>query len=60
MIYLLLLILSFTLTYYIKNYYKNIEFQLLGFLDVDNNSAISQEQMNIWVEEGCVNYIGVV
>ncbi len=35
------------------------EFLLLGFLDVKNPSAISQEQMNYWVEEGFVRYLGV-
>ncbi len=43
----------------IKNKYEDVEFQLLGFLDVDNNSSISHEQMDIWVKEGSVNYIGV-
>jgi glycosyltransferase involved in cell wall biosynthesis len=42
----------------IKKKYDNVEFQLLGFLDVENKSAISREQMDIWVEEGCVNYLG--
>ena len=43
----------------IKKKYKNIEFQLLGFLDVENRSAISREQMQEWVDEGIVNYLGV-
>jgi glycosyltransferase involved in cell wall biosynthesis len=38
--------------------YPNIEFQLLGFLDVVNNSAISKEQMDTWVNEGIINYLG--
>lgn len=38
--------------------YSNVEFQLLGFLDVVNKSAISKEQMNNWVEEGIINYLG--
>ncbi len=42
----------------IKTKYKNIEFQLLGGLGVDNRSAISKEQMQDWVEEGLVNYLG--
>lgn len=40
-------------------YGNNVEFRLLGFLDVDNPSAVSKEQMNEWVEEGIVNYLGV-
>jgi len=33
-------------------------FQLLGFLDVDNPSAISRQQMDAWVAEGTVAYLG--
>ena len=35
------------------------EFCLLGFLDVQNPAAISQQQMNNWVKEGSVRYLGV-
>ncbi len=42
----------------IKEKYKNVEFQLLGFLDVDNPSAISKGQMQTWVDQGLVNYLG--
>jgi glycosyltransferase involved in cell wall biosynthesis len=38
--------------------YPNVEFQLLGFLDVVNNSAISKEQMDTWLNEGIINYLG--
>ena len=34
------------------------EFNLLGFLDVQNPAAISTEKMNAWVKEGFVNYLG--
>jgi len=43
----------------IKSKYPHVEFQLLGFLDVINKSAISKEQMQKWVDEGLVNYLGV-
>jgi glycosyltransferase involved in cell wall biosynthesis len=43
----------------IKAKYPNVEFCLLGFLDVANPGAISREQMNKWVEEGVINYLGV-
>ncbi|RYG10418.1 MAG: glycosyltransferase family 1 protein [Burkholderiales bacterium] len=33
-------------------------FQLLGFLDVANPSAISREQMAGWVSEGVIEYLG--
>jgi glycosyltransferase involved in cell wall biosynthesis len=43
----------------IKPKYPNVEFQLLGFLDVINKSAISKEQMQEWVDEGLVTYLGI-
>lgn len=42
----------------IKRKNPNTEFQLLGFLDVANKSAISKEQMDTWVQEGIVTYLG--
>ena len=36
----------------------NIEFNLLGFLDVQNPNAIPREQMDIWTEEGVIKYLG--
>lgn len=41
-----------------KQYGDTVEFRLLGFLDVDNPSAVSKAQMNAWVAEGVVNYLG--
>ncbi len=35
------------------------EFCLLGFLDVQNPAAIPRQQMNDWVAEGAVRYLGV-
>jgi glycosyltransferase involved in cell wall biosynthesis len=35
-----------------------VEFALLGFLDVKNPAAISRDQMNAWVDEGVVKYLG--
>ena len=42
----------------IKQKYPNTQFQILGYLDVHNPSAISKEQMNIWVKDGYVKYLG--
>jgi len=39
--------------------WQNAEFCLLGFLDVQNPSAISQAEMGAWVAQGFVNYLGV-
>ena len=35
------------------------EFCLLGFLDVENPTAISRQQIKDWVEDGTVRYLGV-
>ncbi len=43
----------------IKQKYQNVEFQLLGSLDAVNKTAISKEQMQSWVDEGLVTYLGV-
>ena len=42
----------------IKRRYPRAEFCLLGFMDVQNPTAISREQMDAWVSEGVVNYLG--
>ena len=43
----------------LKEKYKDVEFQLLGSLDVSNNTAISKEQMQQWIDDKLVNYLGV-
>lgn len=40
--------------------YPDTQFGLLGFLDVQNPTAISRTQMDEWVQEGIVNYLGVI
>ncbi len=42
----------------IKQNHPNVEFQLLGFLDVENPQAVSRSDVEQWVEEGVVNYLG--
>jgi glycosyltransferase involved in cell wall biosynthesis len=43
----------------VKQRFPDAEFCLLGFLDVRNPAAISNEQMAEWVAEGVVKYLGV-
>jgi glycosyltransferase involved in cell wall biosynthesis len=38
--------------------HPHVKFQLLGFLDVENPTAINRSQMDAWVEEGVVTYLG--
>lgn len=42
----------------IKQQYPEVEFALLGFLDVDNPSAISSEEIYNWHKKGYINYLG--
>ncbi|MBM7037699.1 glycosyltransferase family 4 protein [Vibrio ulleungensis] len=42
-----------------SKYGYKVEFRLLGFLDVNNPSAVSKQDMQCWVDEGIVNYLGV-
>ncbi|MEQ5318746.1 glycosyltransferase family 4 protein [Providencia vermicola] len=41
-----------------QKYKQNVEFYLLGFLGVNNPSAISELEMQKWVDEGVVIYLG--
>ncbi len=43
----------------IRSRWPQVEFCLLGFLDVQNPAAISRAQMDDWVAQGYVNYLGV-
>ena len=43
----------------LKPHYPHLRCQLLGFLDAKNASAITQEEMQGWVDEGLVEYLGV-
>lgn len=39
--------------------HPDVEFCLLGFLDVQNPAAISRAEMDMWVNEGLIRYLGV-
>ena len=41
-----------------KEKYQDVEFQLLGHLDMKSPTNISKKQMDIWVKSGLVNYLG--
>ncbi|MGZ0018247.1 glycosyltransferase family 4 protein [Nitrosomonas sp. wSCUT-2] len=42
----------------VRRKYPATTFQLLGFLDVKNQTAVSIAQMDDWVNEGVVEYLG--
>ncbi|WP_039920126.1 glycosyltransferase family 4 protein, partial [Sulfurimonas gotlandica] len=43
----------------IKNKYENIEFQILGAVGVENNTAITEEELQVWIDNKLINYLGV-
>jgi glycosyltransferase involved in cell wall biosynthesis len=42
----------------VKHRFPDIEFQLLGAVDVENPSAISRAEVESWVAEGVITYLG--
>lgn len=42
----------------LKQIYPGAVFRLLGFVDVANPSAITRDQINSWVSDGLVEYLG--
>ena len=42
----------------LKKKYPIVKFKLLGFLGVDNPSAINKQQMDKWIQEGNIEYLG--
>ena len=42
----------------IKSEFSDVRFELLGFLDVINRTAISRRQMQIWTDQGVIDYLG--
>lgn len=42
----------------VKGHGANADFCLLGYLDVQNPAAVLREQMQAWVDEGVVQYLG--
>ncbi len=43
---------------HLKGRYQDVEFFLLGFLDPQNPSGISRDDLDRWVSEGYVTYLG--
>ncbi len=42
----------------IKNKYNNIVFQILGAIGVENKTAITKKELENWIDDGLVNYLG--
>ena len=43
----------------LKKQSSAIKCSLLGFLDVDNRTAVSRDEVESWVREGVIDYLGV-
>lgn len=43
----------------LKQRYPDVRFSLLGFTGIDNPSAISEKQLQKWVDDGAIEYLGV-
>lgn len=42
----------------IRRLRSGVRFGVLGFVGVDNPSAVSREQLDAWIEEGVIDYLG--
>ena len=42
----------------VKREFPHTRFQLLGYLEVKNRTAVSRKQVNSWVKEGLLEYLG--
>jgi glycosyltransferase involved in cell wall biosynthesis len=42
----------------VRERHQDVEFQLLGYLDMESPTAISKKQMDIWVKDEFVTYLG--
>ncbi|GLK69724.1 glycosyltransferase family 4 protein [Hansschlegelia plantiphila] len=42
----------------VRRDFPNARFQILGFLDVDNRTAVTRAEMSAWVAAGLVDYLG--
>ncbi|PCI05303.1 MAG: glycosyltransferase family 1 protein [Hyphomicrobiales bacterium] len=42
----------------VRNKMPNVKFQILGFLDVENRTAVKRDEVDGWVKEGTIDYLG--
>jgi glycosyltransferase involved in cell wall biosynthesis len=42
----------------IKKQYNHVEFQLLGLIEDKNRTAISKEELQNWIDDGLISYLG--
>lgn len=43
----------------LKKKYKNVKFQILGSVGVQNNTAITIDELKLWISDGIIEYLGV-
>ncbi len=42
----------------IRQRYTGVSFQILGYLNVDNPAAVSEDELAFWLRDGIVSYLG--
>jgi glycosyltransferase involved in cell wall biosynthesis len=42
----------------VKQTHSDVRFQILGFIDVDNRTAVPREILNAWIDEGIIEHLG--
>jgi len=42
----------------VKKNYPNVKFQFIGSLYLGNPTAITEEELNVWIEEDIIDYLG--
>jgi len=42
----------------IRKHHPSVRFQVLGPLDIESKSGILRSQIDVWVEQGCIEYLG--
>jgi len=42
----------------IKKKYPEVKFRLVGFIDAGNPAAISEDELNSWINSGVIDYLG--
>lgn len=41
-----------------RRHSRSIQFQIVGFVGIDNPSAIKEEQLKLWIDKGYVDFLG--
>jgi glycosyltransferase involved in cell wall biosynthesis len=42
----------------LKSKYENVEFQILGEVSATNKTAITRDELNVWIDKKLIHYLG--